>query len=100
MKAMIVNTYGESALFEAAQIDNSNVQPGHVLVKIAATSVNTVDTMIRQMGEALPISPALPAILGMDFAGTIEEVGEVGKAHDRLTSGQAMGKVVVDVSSQ
>ncbi|MEM0912486.1 MAG: zinc-dependent alcohol dehydrogenase family protein, partial [Pseudomonadota bacterium] len=48
----------------------------HVLIKVAATSVNTVDTMIRQMGEELPISPALPAVLGMDFAGTIEEVAK------------------------
>ena len=44
--------------------------------KIAATSINTVDTMIRQMGKELPISPELPAVLGMDFAGTTEEVGE------------------------
>ncbi|MEM7767897.1 MAG: zinc-binding dehydrogenase, partial [Pseudomonadota bacterium] len=42
-----------------------------------ASSVNTVDTMIRQMGqEQLPLSPDLPAILGMDFAGTVEAVGE------------------------
>ena len=40
-------------------------------------SVNTVDTMIRQMGkENLPLSPDLPAVLGMDFAGTIEAVGD------------------------
>jgi NADPH2:quinone reductase len=31
--------------------------------------------MIRQMGEQLPISPAVPAILGMDFSGIVEEVG-------------------------
>ena len=44
---------------------------------LAATSVNTVDTMIRQMGqEQLPFSPDLPAVLGMDFAGTVEAVGE------------------------
>ena len=39
--------------------------------------MNTVDTMIRQMGqEELPLSPDLPAVLGMDFAGTVEVVGE------------------------
>ena len=32
--------------------------------------------MIRQMGKDLPFSPDLPAVLGMDFAGTIEAVGE------------------------
>ncbi|MEM7231719.1 MAG: zinc-dependent alcohol dehydrogenase family protein, partial [Planctomycetota bacterium] len=44
--------------------------------KIAASSVNTVDTMIRKMGKGLPLSPDTPAILGMDFAGTVEAVGD------------------------
>ncbi len=47
-----------------------------MLIKVAACSVNTVDTMIRNMGNALPLSPELPAILGMDFAGTIESIGD------------------------
>ncbi|MEM6454880.1 MAG: zinc-dependent alcohol dehydrogenase family protein [Acidobacteriota bacterium] len=76
MKAMIVNRYGDNAVFEAAEVDAPDVQAGHVLVEIAASSVNTVDTMIRTMGEALPLSPKTPAILGMDFAGTVQAVGE------------------------
>lgn len=76
MKAMIVNTFGDPDVFEQSTVDKPVIQPGSVLVKIAATSVNTVDTMIRQMGPDLPISPAAPAILGMDFAGVVEEVGE------------------------
>ena len=76
MKAMIIKSYGGSDVFESAQIDKPEVKPGHVLIKIAATSINTVDTMIRQMGKELPLSPDLPAVLGMDFAGIIEEVGE------------------------
>ncbi len=73
---MIVNTFGNSDVFELADIPKPQVKPGHVLVKIMATSVNTVDTMIRQMGADLPLSPATPALLGMDFAGVIEEVGD------------------------
>ncbi|NNE93010.1 MAG: alcohol dehydrogenase catalytic domain-containing protein, partial [Verrucomicrobiales bacterium] len=76
MKAMLLNTYGEDAKFEAADIEKPEVKAGHVLVKIAATSVNTVDTMIRNMGEVLPLSPELPALLGMDFAGTVESIGD------------------------
>lgn len=76
MKAMLVRTYGDDAVFEAAEVETPEVKAGHVLVKIAASSVNTVDTMIRRMGKELPLSPELPAILGMDFAGTIEAVGE------------------------
>lgn len=76
MKAMIINSYGASDVFELAEVATPSAGPGQVLVKIAATSVNTVDTMIRQMGKELPLSPDLPAILGTDFAGTVEAVGE------------------------
>lgn len=74
---MVINSFGSSDVFQQNEIDVPQIKPGHVLVKIAATSVNTVDTMIRQMGEELgALAPKLPAILGMDFAGTIEAIGE------------------------
>lgn len=75
MKVMLINTYGEDAVFEAADVNKPKLKTGHVLVKIAASSVNTIDTMIRKMGKELPFSPDTPAILGMDFAGTVEAVG-------------------------
>ena len=76
MKAMVLNEYGESADFNSAELPQPAVKTGHVLIRVAATSVNTVDTMIRQMGKELPLSPDLPAVLGMDFAGTVEAVSE------------------------
>ncbi|RJG51177.1 zinc-dependent alcohol dehydrogenase family protein [Motilimonas pumila] len=75
MKAMIIKEFGGPEVFQLAEVEQPEVKSGHVMVKIAATSVNTVDTMIRQMGKELPLSPDLPAILGMDFAGTVTEVG-------------------------
>ena len=76
MKAMILESYGPDAKFVVADPKTPEAGDGEVLVKVAATSVNTVDTMIRQLGqEQLPLSPDLPAILGMDFAGTIEAIG-------------------------
>ena len=76
MKAMVLNEYGDNAEFQLTELPLPSVKSGHVMVRVAATSVNTVDTMIRQMGKDLPLSPDLPAVLGMDFAGTIEAVGE------------------------
>lgn len=73
---MLIKEYGENAVFEAAEIKKPTVKAGHVLVKIAASSVNTVDTMIRKMGKDLPLSLDAPAILGMDFAGIIEAIGD------------------------
>ena len=62
MKAMVLNEYGEDARFQSADIPTPEPGPGEVMVRIAATSVNTVDTMIRQLGqEGLPLSPDLPA---------------------------------------
>ncbi len=76
MKAMVLNSYGPDSVFEMAEVETPKIKPGHVLVKIAASSVNTADTKIRRGGEKADISPKFPAILGMDFAGTVEEVGE------------------------
>lgn len=76
MKAMFVHEYGENATLKAGEIEKPALKPGHVLVKIAASSVNTVDVKILRMTEPSPLSPATPAILGMDFAGTVEAVGE------------------------
>ncbi|SDR81328.1 zinc-dependent alcohol dehydrogenase family protein [Christiangramia echinicola] len=75
MKGMTINEYGENAIFRSREVENPTLNSGQVLVKISASSINTVDTMIRNMGEDLPFAPATPAILGMDFAGTIVEVG-------------------------
>ena len=75
MKAMTIREYGENAKFESSEVAKPKTASGQVLVKIVASSVNTVDTMIKNMGRDLPFSPASPAILGMDLAGTIEEVG-------------------------
>lgn len=77
MKAITLKTYGDTAEFEEAELPRPEPDAGHVIVRISATSVNTVDTMIRNMGQdELPFAPDLPAILGMDFAGTVETVGD------------------------
>ncbi|MEO0511218.1 MAG: zinc-dependent alcohol dehydrogenase family protein [Verrucomicrobiota bacterium] len=76
MKAMLVHSYGKDATFESVEMPTPSPEAGHVLVKIAASSVNTVDTMIRTMGKELPLSPDTPALLGMDFAGTVESIGD------------------------
>lgn len=73
---MILNSYGSNSKFELTEVEKPKPSDQQVLIKIAASSVNTVDTMIRTIGKDLPLSPDTPAILGMDFAGTIVEVGK------------------------
>ncbi len=76
MKASVIKAFGGTDRFELAELPKPEVRAGQVLVRIAATSVNTVDMMIRDMGTDLAFAPPLPAVLGMDFAGTVEAVGE------------------------
>lgn len=76
MKAMLLSQYGPEAEFEQNDIAKPAPKQGEVLVRIAATSVNTVDLKISTYGKDLPLSPDLPALLGMDFAGVIEAIGE------------------------
>lgn len=71
---MILNSYGEDAVFEKQEINKPVLKSGEILIRIAASSVNTVDTMMRKAGKELSFSPDNPAILGMDVAGTIEAV--------------------------
>ena len=75
MKAMVLTQYEPNAAFELREVPTPAAKAGQVLVRIAATSVNTIDTKICVAGKKLPLSPDLPAILGMDFAGTVEAVG-------------------------
>ncbi|MEL0636772.1 zinc-dependent alcohol dehydrogenase family protein [Marinomonas sp. TI.3.20] len=76
MKAMTIKEFGDSSVFQAAELAKPEATKGHLVIKVVATSVNTVDMMIRQMGTDLgPLAPQLPGVLGMDFAGTVEVVG-------------------------
>ena len=73
MKAQLLHSFGEKPDFHPADVARPEVKPGRVLVRVAATSVNPVDIKIRTMKPAF--APHLPAILGMDLAGVVEEAG-------------------------
>jgi NADPH:quinone reductase len=50
------------------------LQSKQVLIRIAASGINPLDTKIRRVTAAHAQQP-LPAVLGLDMAGTVEEVG-------------------------
>ncbi|MDV6236605.1 zinc-dependent alcohol dehydrogenase family protein [Leptospira ellisii] len=72
MKAIVINRFGGSDVFETAEVAKPNPIPGHVVIRIKATSVNPVDTKIRKFGP--PIAPKFPAVLHGDVAGIVEEI--------------------------
>lgn len=61
--------------FELVHLPVPTPAAGQVLVKIAASGVNPLDTKIRA-GKAAHAQQPLPAGLGMDLAGTVVAVGE------------------------
>ena len=71
-KVWIVETPGGE--FRVAELPRSTVGANQVLVGIAASGVNPLDTKIRA-GKAAHARQPLPAVLGLDMAGTVEEVG-------------------------
>ena len=74
MQAMITDGFGGPEVFKLSEVPKPELRPGHVLVRVAATSVNPVDYKIRS-GALEPIAPT-PAILGCDVAGIVEAVGD------------------------
>jgi NADPH2:quinone reductase len=75
MKAIILDEHGTVDGFKLSEIPNPIVLPGHVILKVRASSVNPVDCKIRN-GMLAGIGPELPGVLHGDVAGVISEVGE------------------------
>jgi NADPH:quinone reductase-like Zn-dependent oxidoreductase len=73
MKAYIVET--PDGPFREIDIATPVPAPGQVLIKIAASGVNPLDTKIRA-GQGGHAKQPLPAILGLDMAGVVASVGE------------------------
>ncbi|MFW5733672.1 MAG: zinc-dependent alcohol dehydrogenase family protein [Oceanidesulfovibrio sp.] len=73
MRAMLLHDYGDVSNFKPGELPKPEPGPGEALVRIAASGVNPVDCKIRTMAPAF--ASALPAVLGMDMAGTVEAVG-------------------------
>ena len=75
MRAVVLDQFGSpDHLTLRDDVDTPEPGPGQVLVKVHATSVNPVDTKIRQHGDQYGLEP--PVILGYDVAGVVEAVGE------------------------
>jgi NADPH:quinone reductase-like Zn-dependent oxidoreductase len=58
--------------FQSTELNLPSLAPGQVLVRIAASGLNPLDTKIRA-GQAAHARQPLPAVLGLDMAGTVVE---------------------------
>ncbi|MBN7807847.1 zinc-dependent alcohol dehydrogenase family protein [Agrobacterium rubi] len=74
MRALLLDTY-DSGTFVERELPKPVAQRGELLIRIAASGLNPIDTKIKA-GAAPYAMPELPAVLGTDMAGTVEAVGE------------------------
>lgn len=73
MKALILEEFNTP--YVTRELDTPVAGPGQVLVKIEASGINPLDIKIKS-GQAAHARAKLPAILGIDLAGTVVQVGE------------------------
>ncbi|CAG4911751.1 zinc-dependent alcohol dehydrogenase family protein [Paraburkholderia gardini] len=73
MQALVLNRY--NGPLEMTTLPRPEPARGQVLVRIAASGLNPLDTKIRA-GSAAHANHPLPLVLGIDLAGTVEAVGE------------------------
>lgn len=86
--------YGGTEVQEVLDVDRPAPGAGEVLVAVRAAGVNPVDWKIREghLAEVMPL--ALPAVLGREVAGVVEEVGQDVDAfsvHDEILGSVAPG---------
>ena len=72
MRTMILEEFGGTLV--PVETDRPRAAAGQVLVRVSASGVNPLDTKIRA-GRAAHTRTVLPAVLGLDLAGVVEEVG-------------------------
>jgi NADPH:quinone reductase-like Zn-dependent oxidoreductase len=73
MRAVRLSEHGDTGVLGVEDVDRPEPAADEVLVAVDAAGVNPVDTYFRD-GSYDPV--ALPFTPGVDFAGTVEDVGE------------------------
>jgi NADPH:quinone reductase-like Zn-dependent oxidoreductase len=76
VKAIAITTIGGPEVLEVVDLPEPHAGPGEVRIRVAAAAVNPTDTIFRAGWYRREIEDGLPAIPGMDAAGTVDEVGE------------------------
>ncbi len=74
MRAFVLQAFDEQPI--VADIPAPEAGPGQVLVRVRAASVNGIDLSIASGRLQGMLAYEFPVVLGKDFAGTVEAVGE------------------------
>ncbi len=74
MRAVLMEGFGGPEVLRMGEMPRPEPQPGQVLIRLAATSVNRAD--LHQRAGNYPPPPGESEILGLECAGVIEQLGE------------------------
>ena len=74
IRAVVVTNPGPAENLELAELADPTPRSGHVVVRVGATGVNPIDASNRADPSWAGIEP--PYVVGYEFAGWIEEVGD------------------------
>jgi NADPH:quinone reductase-like Zn-dependent oxidoreductase len=74
MRAVQYDSYGPPEVLKVRTVPVPELKPGHLLVRVAATSINGADTAVRAGKLKLVSGRSFPRGAGFDFAGTVVEV--------------------------
>jgi NADPH:quinone reductase-like Zn-dependent oxidoreductase len=73
MKAVRIHDFGKADVLNVEEVPVPTLEPGEVLIRVHAASVNPIDWKIRE-GQYTS-KDRLPLTLGRDVSGTVEAVG-------------------------
>jgi len=74
MKAILLTRTGDPSVLEYVDVPTPRPKPGEVLVKADTIGVSRPELLVRR--GVYPWMPPLPAIPGIEMAGTVAELGE------------------------
>lgn len=72
MRASVITSFGGPEVLQEAEVPTPSLGRGQVLARVHAAGVNPAELTARSGGFGLPA----PAVIGFEFAGTVEQVGE------------------------
>jgi NADPH2:quinone reductase len=86
MRAIVMREPGDADVLEMREVERPAPADGELLVRVASSGVNRAD-LLQRMGR-YPAPPGYPEdILGLEYAGTVERIGE---GVERFASGDTV----------
>lgn len=73
MRAIVMHETGAPEVLRPEEVPTPTAGPGQVLIRTEAVGVGYADTLLR--GGSFPFPAPLPAVFGLEAAGTVVEVG-------------------------